>query len=274
MRQDDPSIMDDFSTVLPIVRAAALAAGQEIMDRYDGDHLEAQQEDFPVTDADQAAHEVIVQHLQQTGFPILSEEQLDDTSYQNAETVWIIDPLDGTKDFVHRTGEFSVMIALLKESYPVFGLVYQPSTQQWVWGGVGIGAHREVNGESISIHVDQTDRYEEMKMVVSRHHLKDAEVNLQKQLSIGTQTPMGSAGLKMATIAAGEAHVYINTSDKTGEWDTAAGLAIVEAAGGTVTDMDGARLTFCKQTPRNLRGFIVSNGTRQNEIIETLKTCL
>jgi len=260
-------------TIISDIRDAARAAGKEILAQYHNAFPDAQKKEFPVTVADTAAQTIITRLLKahHPDIPILSEEKKDDRSYRTTPHCFIVDPLDGTKDFVGKTGEFSVMIAYVENGSVMASAVYQPIGDVLYWALRGKGAYKESEEKTRALQVSDESDVSSMKLVTSRFHLKEYEMKVKEFLHIENETKMGSAGLKMAAIAEGSAHIYINASPETGEWDTAAGSLIVEEAGGMVTDRNGAPLQFGKEDPHNTNGFVVSNGVRHDEIVKALQ---
>lgn len=243
-------------------------AGENVLGYYDKEYPEQEKEKFPVTKVDFASNKILLEGLSKyEDVGILSEETKDDKSYLNYERIFIIDSLDGTKDFVHKTGDFSIMVALVENNYPVIGVVYKPIDGNLYYAIKSKGAFSESNGEKKELQVSNEEDFSRMKLVTSRFHLKPYEIELKDRLKIGTYKKIGSAGLKMAKIAEGAAQIYLNTASQTGEWDTAVGTIIVEEAGGRVTDVNGERLQFKKEKPYNLNGFVVSSGMKHDKII-------
>ena len=225
----------------------------------------------PVTQADLIAEKAIFQGLKEFGYGILSEETLDDKSRYNNKRVWVIDPLDGTKDFIQQTGEFSILIGLVENGKPIMGVVYQPIEKKLYFAVKGQGTYVELgDGSTQQLQVSKIDNLAEMKMFVSRNHLMPAEVELSEKYGIEKMT-CGSAGLKISKIAAGEAEIYINSSDRTGEWDICAGDIIIKEAGGMITDLDGNEFEYNRKDNINRNGFLVTNGKLQGSILEELK---
>jgi len=259
----------DIQEIKKIVREA----GKEIMKYYNCHHdvsYKNQDKFSPLTKADLASEKIIKQELKKFKLPILSEEAEDDKARLNSEYVWIVDPLDGTSDFIKKTGEFSVLIGLVKNGEPILGVVYEPAKNTFYWAEKGKGAFIEKNGKTRKIKVSNKKDFSEMTILLSRNHLLKSDIKLCNNLRIGKKIKRGSTS-KMCVIARGEAEIYVNTSDRTGEWDTCAPQIILEEAGGEITDMRGGKLMYNKKMPKNLSGFVASNGTLHNEIIKTLK---
>lgn len=226
----------------------------------------------PVTEADLAAEDIILEGLSSFGYAILSEETEDDLSRLTAEKVWIIDPLDGTKDFIQKTGDFSIMVGLSVRGEVVLGCVYVPVKDLLYYAVKGEGAFCE-DGEGMirQISVSKVEDFAEARMLVSRNHLLDFEQKLSATLGVKNLIPCGSAGFKSSLVADAVADIYINSSDRTFEWDICAADIIVSEAGGVVSDMSGAKIVYNKKDPRNLDGFVVANELLRQQIISFCK---
>lgn len=253
---------------LPVDRLMAIAreAGRQIMAVYETDFSVEYKEDLsPLTAADRASHRVISAGL--TGLfpdiPILSEEgrEQDCETRKNWKRFWLVDPLDGTKEFVKRNGEFTVNIALIEGRYPVFGLIYAPCMDLMYYGGWQEARRVEGSGPPRPIQVSRpTDA---ITVVESRSH-PSAEferfmAGISSRYSRIERLQRGSS-LKFCAVAEGGAHLYPRFGP-TMEWDTAAGQAIVEAAGGAVLGPDGERLACNKTTLRNDSFLVTSEPT-------------
>ncbi|OIP80609.1 hypothetical protein COW94_01745 [Candidatus Peregrinibacteria bacterium CG22_combo_CG10-13_8_21_14_all_44_10] len=267
--------MHHYSELLDPLKRLVKAAGDQILSLYKDDFAGAQMEQFPVTQADLASESVLIDGLKQ--YPdcqILSEEQAEHSINRDSKYVFVIDPIDGTKDFVHKTGDFSVMLALLENSLPVIGIVYKPVSGDLYYAVKGQGAFLENLSDQYRLKVQPTSSLQDVVLLISRFHIADAELYLNKTLHFHSTLEMGSAGLKMCAVANGAAHLYINTSSHTGEWDSAPGMLIVQEAGGVVTDIDGNPLVFNKERPYNTNGFIVSDGSHHQDIVKHINEYL
>lgn len=231
----------------------AQEAGSQILTVYSQDFDVREKADrSPLTTADILSHQTILEGLSKItpGVPILSEESLayDVEERMSWKTYWLIDPLDGTKEFIERNGEFTVNIALIHKHKPVFGVVYAPALQVTYWGGVDLGAYKitEANIQKIrvrSLPINVSD----WKIVGSRHHQSDGFRNFLSNYPKARVIPMGSS-LKFCLVAEGVVDLYPRLGP-TSEWDTAASQAIVEAAGGQVLRLpDKSPLTYNKKT--------------------------
>lgn len=268
--------MSTIDDLLVLTAASARAAGRAVLRCAGASNLHARSKGTagPVTDADLASQAVLIDALTPVGYAILSEEQIDDHARTTHDRVWIVDPLDGTKDFLEGRDEYCVMVALTECGRPVLGAVYLPAMDILFTAAAGRGAFMTRGGEpSIPIAIPSPRECATMKMLVSRHHRLPVELAVAKQLDIGCMVVCGSAGVKACRIATGEADIYVNSSDRTGEWDTAAAECIVQEAGGIVTDMDGSPLTYNKKEPRNPRGFVIANPAAHDRVLAALREC-
>lgn len=224
----------------------------------------------PVTEADRSANQHIVTRVK-TMFPddgVLSEESKDDLSRLEKRRVWIIDPLDGTKEFIARNGEFSIMIGLAIEGKPVLGVVMQPESGLLYAGAQGIGAYLYEAEERVPLHVSDTDRTARMVMVSSRSHRQQITDRIRSALRITSERVSGSVGLKVGLIVRKLADLYVHPSPGCKEWDLCAPHALLEAAGGQMTDCWGNELHYNKRDVRAHNGLVASNGKAHDQVIE------
>jgi 3'(2'), 5'-bisphosphate nucleotidase len=233
-----------LSPLLDIARAA----GQEIMRVYAGEFtVEMKQDMSPVTDADLAAHKLIAADLNRItpGMPLLSEESADIPFEERRrwDSYWLVDPLDGTKEFINKNGDFTVNIALIQGGVPILGVVYVPVTGISYYGCVGVGAfRRDKDGQASPIKVRGLIPGKPVKVVASRSHRGELLDGYLAKLGPHETVSRGSS-LKFCLVAEGSADVYPRLGP-TSEWDTGAGHAVVLAAGGQVIGMDGKPLPY------------------------------
>ena len=247
---------------LEIAKKAAVLAGKAIMEVYEsGDFgIEAKADDSPLTLADKAANRIIVDMLR-AEFPdyaILSEEEKDDLSRLDNDLCFVVDPLDGTKEFIKRNGQFTVNIALSYRHRTVMGVIYVPVTGEMYFAAKGHGSFMEVDGNVTLIHVstDKKDK-SELNMVMSNSHGAAEMDALIEKYGIRNHIKVGSS-LKGCMIAKGEADVYYRYGP-TMEWDTAAMQCIVEEAGGLLMQMDDTELLYNRKNSLNAKGFYILN---------------
>jgi 3'(2'), 5'-bisphosphate nucleotidase len=232
----------------------ASAAGRVIMAFYASDCVVKTKADgSPVSEADTAAEQIISDGLRKVlpGVPMLAEETFDAAAFREApETFLLVDPLDGTREFVSRNGEFTVNIALIQSGVPVVGCVYVPALDQIYLGGEGAFRAAVKPGEPLpaldTMESLTTRAYSEagLRAAISRSHLDPQTEALLRRLPIASRLSAGSA-LKFCVMARGDADVYPRFS-RTMEWDVAAGHAVLSAAGGCVLAADGAPLRYGK----------------------------
>lgn len=238
--------MELTELIEPVIQLSH-AAGHAILEVYDTDFdVEHKDDESPLTKADLASHREIIAGLEALtpDVPVISEEGgLPPFSERAAwETYWLIDPLDGTKEFVNRNGEFTVNIALIRDGRPVFGVVYVPVMQTTYIGCDGHGAERrDPDGvaEPISIAIESENP---VRVVGSRSHRGESLNKFLEHLGNVELHPVGSS-LKFCYVAEGSADIYPRLGP-TSEWDTAAAQAVVEQAGGAVLKLDGTPLDY------------------------------
>jgi len=242
----------------------AKAAGSAIMNIYGGDHgVEYKDDSSPLTLADKASNRVIEEGLRQhfPQIPILSEEGKD-VPYEvrsQWQRFWLVDPLDGTKEFIKRNGEFTVNIALIEEGKPVAGVVYVPAQDKLYRGEAGQGAWiQQGTDDPQQIHVRLPDLDKGLTVVMSRSHPSSELEQYLKGIKVADSLPVGSS-LKLCVVAEGKADIYPRLGP-TMEWDTAAGHAVVEAAGGTIRSPEGEPLRYNKRNLLNT--YFVCSGHR------------
>ena len=251
-------MMPTIQNILPILKAA----GKVIMEVYNNEKVQInyKEDESPLTQADTAANELIVAYLKKHFlFPIVSEEdeQVPYSTRKPYESFWLVDPLDGTKEFINRNGEFTVNIALITNGTPVFGGIYVPVQDTYYFGDVNEGAFvKRGNGELEPIKV--SDKTNNLTAVGSKSHAKQEESSFYNSIDVVKAISVGSS-LKFCMIAEGQADIYFR-SGPTMEWDTAAGHAIVKAAGGEVYKDLEAKEVFTYNKKSLLNGsFLCAN---------------
>jgi len=259
--------MGDLRILRDIFLEAARIASESVMSIYQTDFaVDKKSDQSPVTDADLAAESAILSHLAANNvmIPIVSEESVAAGIIPDIERSYIlVDPLDGTREFVSRNGEFTVNIALIVDDEPVLGVVFVPVLNEAFWGLKGegaflapiLGSHEEIVDAAKPIHVAGAGGCD-WRAVASRSHLsRETEAFLAKN-PIRETVNFGSS-LKLCRLAQGEADIYPRLSP-TNQWDIAAGDAVLRAAGGTTITLD--RKTFAYRAPRPLRASGFLNG--------------
>lgn len=233
--------MTDLAHLATAAADIARRAADAILEVYESDFAVEHKDDrSPLTAADLAAHRVIVDALRELtpDWPILSEEsaQIPWSERAGWSRYWLVDPLDGTREFVKRNGEFTVNIALIDATVPVLGIVQTPVTGELASAWQGGGAWLARNGEAAR-RIETRQRATPLIIAGSRSHGSEREAAMLARLGASEKLAMGSS-LKFVRIAAGEADLYLRLGP-TSEWDTAAGQCVLEQAGGVVLDFAG-----------------------------------
>jgi len=241
-----------------IALKAAKKAGHAIMDIYESGDIcvSAKNDRSPVTKADLAAGEIITGILSREfpGYPILCEDNRDDKKRHEREICWIVDPLDGTKEFIKRNGEFTVNIALVYRNEAVAGVIYVPVKDIMYRASKNNGAWMQ--GKRIRV----SDRDKDIVMAVSRSHITDSERKLIEDNDIKKVISAGSS-IKGCLVAEGICDVYYRFGP-TMEWDTAAMQCIVEEAGGIFRQLDDTPMTYNRIDSVNSKGFYAVNSSK------------
>lgn len=253
--------MIDIKQLLEIARRAALDAGKAILEVYtSGDFgVEMKSDHSPLTLADKAAHRVISSYLEETSLPILSEEgsNIDYEDRKDWEYFWLVDPLDGTKEFVKRNGEFTVNIALVKRDTPVAGVIYAPCIEALYYGSFDTGVYKIDKGIEVQltfipekITIDELRQKKDITVVASKSHLNEETKTFIDQFHNPNLCSMGSS-LKLMLVAEGAADIYPRLAP-TMEWDTAAGHALLRSLNMSVYQTDlKAELIYNKKNLLN-----------------------
>jgi 3'(2'), 5'-bisphosphate nucleotidase len=246
--------------------AATIAreAGQILLEIYATDFgvsFKGQGKSDPVTEADRRANAHIVERLR-ASFPndtIVAEESDNRAAELGVKRIWYVDPLDGTKEFVAKNGEFSVMIGLAIEGSAKLGVVFQPSKDKLYRGVVGQGASLEQAGQKHDLRVSERRAGSELRLVTSRSHRSRTTDELVSKLGIKHESISGSVGLKVGLIAEQVADIYVHVSDKSSAWDTCGPEAVLIAAGGRFRDLGGEPFVYGKSDLRTRRGIYACN---------------
>lgn len=260
--------------LLKTVNEIGIAAGNEILDVYNSDHaieVSMKLDDSPLTDADRRAHNLIVDRLSNLtpDIPLLSEESdaIDYGLRKSWQRYWLIDPLDGTKEFINRNGEFTVNIALIEHGQSVAGVVHVPVTGISYFGGIGLKAWKQNSNHSVAEVKQISSRPMEessgVRIVASRRHLgEQLDVligKIENHFGKAALLNMGSS-LKMCLLAEGSADIYPRMAP-TCEWDTAAAHGILCAAGGEIVDLQFRPLRY-NSKPELLNPFFIALADR------------
>ncbi len=230
----------------------------------------------PQSEADRAANAYLVRALREA-YPddgLLAEESPDTMRRLDQARVWMVDPLDGTREFLEGVPQFVVQIGLVFEGRPVLGAVYQPVLDKLYWGVVGEGAFLEHEGRTRPLQVSPRQALSTFRAVVSRSHRSPLTDRLLQALGITQVVPLGSVGMKVAALVEQEAELYLHPAGYTNLWDTAAPEAILVAAGGLMTDCYGRPLDYSGREVKNRHGILASNGVAHQEIVDRMAPLL
>jgi 3'(2'), 5'-bisphosphate nucleotidase len=257
---------------LEVSKKAAIEAGYAIMDVYNNaEDMEITYKDghMPLTAADKAANRIIVKALREAfpDYAILSEEEKDDLSRLDNDYCFIVDPLDGTKEFIKRNGQFTVNIALSYQHRSIMGVIYVPVTGELYYAAQGQGAyldHQDKTG--IKLRVSDCTAMSELRMVMSSSHGSEKMERLLKKYNITNFVKMGSS-LKGCVVAKGEAELYYRFNP-TMEWDTAAMQCITEEAGAIFRQMDDTPMLYNREDSLNAKGFYIINSLENKLEVE------
>jgi 3'(2'), 5'-bisphosphate nucleotidase len=260
----------ELDTAAKIVReAAALVRGYHRKKMV----IEAKAGNEPVTEADRAANALIVDRLA-AAFPkdtILSEEIPDTGARIGRSRIWMVDPIDGTSDFILGDTGFVVMIGLCLDGRPTVGAVAHPLSEKVFAGVVGAGAWVEdAAGTRTPLHTSTIERAPGIRLVASKTHRTPRVDRIKKALQIEDEINVGSVGLKIGLVTEAKRDLYVYTGGRTKIWDTCGPEAVLTAAGGKMTDVDGEPLIYDREDLYNRRGIVASNGPLHPFVIETL----
>jgi 3'(2'), 5'-bisphosphate nucleotidase len=238
--------------------------------------VEFKAKDDPVTVADKESNALICDRLAAAfpGVPVVAEES-DPGAYAGfaeADAAWFVDPLDGTREFVARNGEFAVMIGLAEQGRATVGVIVAPAWGRAFVGVVGQGAW-EVSpaGVRTPIHVSSREVLEGATFLVSRSRAPDRAAAFVASLAGRPAVPHGSSGLKGVLVALGEADVYVQPGRAGMRWDACATDALVRAAGGELTELDGAELDYKNGEIVNERGMLATNGKLHQAVVQAFR---
>jgi 3'(2'), 5'-bisphosphate nucleotidase len=250
--------------LLDLAKRAAIEAGKVILEIYDsGDFTSYQKDDdSPVTSADYKANEVILEILQKEApdIPVMSEESDNGplSARKNWTRYWLIDPIDGTQEFIARSGDFAVNIALIEHNVPIMGVIYWPSGDTLYYALKGHGAFKESPAQSKQIRVKPFEDIQKgvVTIAISRRQARERVINQMNQSRVYQTVPCGSCSLKACLIAEGKADVFLRLG-VTGEWDTGASQCIVSEAGGAILAHDFLPLSYNERDVLTNPDFIV-----------------
>jgi 3'(2'), 5'-bisphosphate nucleotidase len=252
----------------------ARGAGRILLEIYAQDFKVAYKgTNDPVTEADQRANTYIVDELKKrfADDAIVAEESVNRDDVLHKRRCWFVDPLDGTKEFIAKNGEFSVMIGLAIDGKSALGVVFQPSLDKLYHGVVGGEAVLEQGGQKHSLKVSGKADTAQLKLVVSRSHRPANIAQIMQRLGTDAEMPSGSVGVKVGLIAEQQADLYVHVSDKSSLWDACAPEAIMHAAGGRFTHVDGSAISYATTETQNKKGILAVNAASFAPVLEVVR---
>jgi 3'(2'), 5'-bisphosphate nucleotidase len=265
--------MANWTREIRVASTLARQAGEVIMNIYKKDFsVSYKGANDPVTEADQQANTLIVKGLM-TAFPddrVVAEESPLPLEAQTTGRVWYVDPLDGTKEFISRNGEFSIMIGLTLNARTQLGVVFWPTEDQLFAGITDQEAWMEHQGIRHPLKATQAKSPPALSLVASRSHRSPHLSAIKQKLNIQEEHPMGSVGLKIGFIAKGGADFYMEPGPYTKAWDACAPEAILRGAGGCFTDIHGNPIQYGTNEFRNLHGVVGSTKDCHERVLKTL----
>jgi 3'(2'), 5'-bisphosphate nucleotidase len=264
-----------YNRELQAALEAARLASVALLEAYDRFQVIADAPASISTDADCQSQEIILGHLHLL-FPgdALCAEEATATSRQVPATgrrQWIVDPIDGTRGFARKVGEFSVMIAFVEDGEIAVGVVQEPAKNRWTWAVRGAGCWRR-DGSGSEVRCKVTDTRELSSATLTQSHTDPNKPSRKVQLLRPARvSETYSAGVKLAQVARGEADLYLNTYDASHDWDICAGQILVTEAGGRVTKLDGSPLRYGLPGALQIGGVLASNGLLHEEALARMK---
>ncbi|WP_454060946.1 3'(2'),5'-bisphosphate nucleotidase CysQ family protein [Candidatus Nitrospira salsa] len=265
--------MVDLSSELTITSHLAREAGKHIMKIYEKDFsVSYKGPSDPVTEADQQANTIIVEGLKQR-FPhdvIVAEESPPPANLSPKGRVWYVDPLDGTKEFISKNGEFSVMIGLAIDGQAKLGIVYRPAQDILFTGLTDQEAWMEMDSGRTPLKASSNQKPESLTLIVSRSHRNPKIDIIKDHVGITKEFPCGSVGIKIGSIAKQDADAYIEPGPFTSLWDACAPEAIMRGAGGRFTNIYGEPILYGYDTLKNTKGLVATNGACHDHVIQSI----
>jgi 3'(2'), 5'-bisphosphate nucleotidase len=263
----------DYTRELAIARDLAVRAGEIVLAVRGDLGVEMKAGNEPVTIADKKSSAFLVAELG-AAFPddvIICEETEDDPRRLTAARVWYVDPIDGTKDFIRGDRGWSVMIGLAVGARPVLGVVHQPAAERTFWAAAAPGpCGLTERGVDKPLAVSEVSDAAAIRLVISASHRSDAIDKVKGALGTNDELNIGSVGVKMGLIAAGERDLYVNPWPKCKAWDTCAPEAILDRAGGRLTDLHGEPIRYDQLDLGRPSGMIASNGRVHADVLARL----
>lgn len=266
-----------YQRELEVAERAARAAGEILRSIFRTQfNVERKPGDEPVTEADRKANRSIVETLTSEfpGDSILAEESEDDFQRLVADRVWMVDPMDGTNEFIDGKDEFAVMIGLCEKGKPVAGVVYQPLADLLYYASKNGGAYLVDRSSTRPLKVSGESVPERSAIAVSRSHRSRKIDALKAELGIEREHQSGSVGLKVGLVVRKMCDLYVHTSGRSKQWDTCAPEIILTEAGGRMTTTKGEEIVYNTRDVLNHDGIVASNSALHDRIIEAIDAAI
>ncbi len=259
----------DYEKHLPLILDAIKDAGNQIMEIYRSEiTVETKKDNSPVTQADLLANNILTKYLTPTGISILSEESEDTSSRENEDYVWILDPIDGTKGFINRDGEFAIQVGLAYRGEPVLGAVYSPARDKLYYAVKDKGAFLIEGGEEKKLNVSYKEDFNNAHLFMSKNHVTPEMIEFAKELGFKEVGHCGGIGVKFGLIAEGVSDLDFKLGGYCSEWDLCAPQIILEEAGGFVYDTYGNPLRYNTEHTKISNGYIATTIKNKEEILK------
>lgn len=265
------NISKEFLPIIQIVKKA----GEEILKIYKTDFkTQIKEDNTPLTKADILANDLIIKNIKENFKEdgIISEEIEDKIETYSKKRIWVIDPIDGTKGFIKKNGEFSIMIGLLENFKPIFGIVFKPIENELFFAQKDKGAYLEKDDKITKLNVSKVNQLKNVTVYGNRNHPLKKETYVYDKLQIKQFKKTGSIGIKICKLAQGKSDLYLNLSNHLGKWDICGPQIILEEAGGIVFDKFGDELNYKNLNERMINGVIgTNNSIPKKNILNTIK---
>ena len=267
----------ELESALEVATHLALLAGEVIAKHFrSGLAVDRKADNEPVTQADRDSEKLIIEGLHRLfpNYGILSEEAADRTSWREYERAWVVDPLDGTKEFIAGQVGFSVMIGLLENFKSILGIVHQPMSGLTFRAAAGAGCEMFQGAKHAVLHTTKTRDLAGIRLVTSKSHRSPIIDDIKQVLGLTDEQNVGSVGNKISLIARGTRDLYINPEEHCHLWDACAPEVILTEAGGRITDLFGDPIQYKPEELRLRRGVVASNGACHDAVIQAIAPLL
>ncbi|MBD3362763.1 hypothetical protein GF362_03520 [Candidatus Dojkabacteria bacterium] len=246
-------------------------AGDVVMDIYNNEFSPKEKKDkTPVTEADLKAEKILIKGLKKYDWPILSEETEQEKLSRETEKFWVVDPLDGTQDFIDKTDEFSIMMGLVFNKRPVLGIVYEPAKQKLAYALKENGAYILHGEQKNRLKVSSNKQLRKVRAVMSRSHFSKEDEQLLEKMNTQKILHHGSNGSKIRIIAEAKADLFYNSYKRLGQWDACAPDVIINEAGGKLTDFKGNVIKYTFNSEDKVKGMVATNALLHKKVINIL----